>query len=80
MLFYFFNVYLFLREIDQAWAGKGQREGDTESEVGSRLWAAIEPHTGLKPTNWEIMTWPKVGHLTNWVTQVPCSLLLNSNP
>ena len=30
----FFNVYLFLR---QSTTGEGQREGDTESETGSRF-------------------------------------------
>ena len=38
---------------------KGQRErhGVTESEAGSSLRAvSTEPHTGLKPTNCEIMT------------------------
>ena len=34
-----------------------EREGDTESEAGSRLPAvSTEPDTGLKPTNHEIMT------------------------
>ena len=34
----FFNVYLFLRDRDRAQAGGGtEREGDTESQAGSRL-------------------------------------------
>ena len=34
-----------------------EREGDTESEAGSRLRAgSTEPNTGLEPTNREIMT------------------------
>ena len=37
--------------------GGAEREGDTESEAGSRLQAVnIEPDAGLKPTNCEIMT------------------------
>ena len=37
--------------------GEGQREGDSESEAGSRLQAVrTEPDTGLEPTNHEIMT------------------------
>ena len=37
--------------------GEGQREGDTESEAGSRLWAiSTEPDAGLEPMNHEIMT------------------------
>ena len=34
----FFNVYLFLRERDRG-GGGAKREGDTESEAGSRLQA-----------------------------------------
>ena len=53
-----FNVYyVFLRETDRAQAGEGQREGDTESEAGSRLRAvSAEPDAGLEPTSREIMT------------------------
>ena len=37
--------------------GRAEREGDTESEAGSRLQAvSTEPDAGLKPTNHEIMT------------------------
>ena len=44
--------------------GEGQREGDTESEAGSRLRAvSTEPDGGLEPTNWEIMTRAEVGTL-----------------
>ena len=36
--FFFFNVYLFERERDRVQAGEvAEREGDTESEAGSRL-------------------------------------------
>ena len=52
--------------------GGSQREGDTESETGSRLWAvSTEPDAGLKPTDREIMTWAEVRRLTDWATQVP---------
>ena len=51
------NVYLFLRETECKGGGKAQRERDTESEVGSRLWAVhTEPDMGLELTNYEIMT------------------------
>ena len=37
--------------------GEGQREGDTESEIGFRLQAvSTEPDAGLELTSWEIMT------------------------
>ena len=37
--------------------GEGQREGDTESETGSRLQTvSTEPDVGLELTDWEIMT------------------------
>ena len=49
-----------------------EREGDTESEAGSRLWAvSTEPNVGLKLTDHEIMTWAEVGRITDWATQAP---------
>ena len=37
--------------------GGAEREGDTESNAGSKLQAdSTEPNTGLKVTNLEIMT------------------------
>ena len=47
--------------------GGAEREGDTESEAGSRLWAVItEPDMGLELGNREITTWAAVEHLTDW--------------
>ena len=52
--------------------GGAEREGDTESETGSRLWAiSPEPDAGLELTDREIVTWAEVGHLTDWATQAP---------
>ena len=49
--------YLFLRERDRILAGVGQREGDTESEAGSRLRAVgTELDAGLELTSREIVT------------------------
>ena len=57
---------------DRVQAAMGQTEGDTESEAGSRLWAVSpEPDTGLELTNRDIMTWAKVGCLTDWAIQAP---------
>ena len=43
-----------------------EREGDTESETGSRLRAVSqEPDVGLELTNCEIMMLAKVGHSTD---------------
>ena len=57
-------------EIQSVSGGGAEREGDRESEAGSRLWAvSTEPDAGLKVTNHEIMAWAKVGHLTGWATQ-----------
>ena len=37
--------------------GGAEREGDTESKAGSRLWAvSIEPDAGLELTDHKIMT------------------------
>ena len=43
----------FERERKKVQAGKGQREGETESQVGPAL---TVPNVGLKLTNCEIMT------------------------
>ena len=52
--------------------GGAEREGDTESETGSRLWAiGPEPDAGLELTDREIVTWTEVGRLTDWATQAP---------
>ena len=55
------------------WAGEGaEREGDTESEAGSRLCIVSTEHgVELKPTNCEIMTGAELGCLTDWATQAP---------
>ena len=46
--------------------GEAEREGDTESEAGSRLRAvSIEPDAGLEPINREIMTWAEVVRSAN---------------
>ena len=51
------NVYLFLRERESVSRGGTEREGDTESEAGSRLQAvSTELNVGLKLTNPKIMT------------------------
>ena len=76
----FFLMFIFDRERDRAWVGKGQREreGDTESETGSRLRAvSTEPDAGLELTDREIMTWAEVRCSTDWATQAPLYLFYN---
>ena len=74
---FFFNVYFWRRERQRASRGRGEREGDTKSEAGSRLSAvSTEPNAGLEPTNCEIMTWAKVRRLTDWATQAPHGYLV----
>ena len=47
---FFFLMFIFERERDRE-LGKGQREGDTESEAGSRLRSvSTEPDAGLEHT------------------------------
>ena len=49
-----------------------EREGDTESETGSGLWAvSTEPDAGLELTDREILTWAEVRRSTDWATQAP---------
>ena len=68
----FFLMFIFEAERQSVNGGGAEREGDTESEAGSRLWAVgTEPDVGLELTNREIMTWAQVGRLTDWATQVP---------
>ena len=60
--FIFFNVCLFLRqrETEHERGRVRDREGDTESETGSRLWAvSTEPDAGLELSDCEIVTWLK---------------------
>ena len=74
----------FLRERASTSRGGAEREGDTESEAVSRLWAvSTKPESGLELTNHEIMTWAEVRCLTNWATQAPqnagCFLKIRRN-
>ena len=74
VFFIFFNVSLFLKgRHRQSMSGGGaESEGDTASEAGSRLWAvSTQPVMGLKLPNRDIITWAKVGRLTNWAIQTP---------
>ena len=65
-------IYFWDRERQSMSGGGAEREGDTESEAGSRLWAvSTEPDDGLKLTSHEIMTWADIGRSTDWVTQAP---------
>ena len=53
-----------------------ERDGDTESEADSGLWAvSTQPNAGLELTSHEIMSWAKVGHSTDRATQAPLVLL-----
>ena len=46
--------------------GGAEREGDTESEAGSRLWAiSPEPNAGLELAGCEMVTRAEVGRLTD---------------
>ena len=66
-------MFIFERERDSMNGGGEDRERDTESEAGSRLWAvSTEPNAGLELMNCDIMTWAEVGHSTHWTTQAPC--------
>ena len=63
------------RERERARAGEGQSERETQNPKqapGSEL--SAQPDTRLKPMNYGVMTWAKVGCLTDWATQVPLSI------
>ena len=58
----FFSAFIYFgdRERQSMNGGGAEREGDTESETGSRLRAiSPEPDAGLEPTDREIVTWLK---------------------
>ena len=60
------------KERENVSRGGAETEGDTESEAGPRLRAvSTGPHAGLELMSCEIVTWAKVGHLTDWATQGP---------
>ena len=80
MLAHFIFFFIFLTFIyisrDSVSGGGAEREGDTESVEGSRLWTdSTEPDAGLKLTDREIMSWAEVRRLTDWATQVPLHTL-----
>ena len=53
------------------------REGDTESNAGSRLQdVSTEPDVGLELTNGEIVTWAEVLRATDWAIQAPLVFFL----
>ena len=59
-----------------SWGGV-EREGDTESEAGSRLLTvSTKPDVGLEPANHKIMTWAGVGCLTDQATRHSSATLL----
>ena len=65
-------MFISEKEKQSVSGGRAEREGDTESEAGSRLWAvSTEPDSGLELADRKIMTWAEVGRLTDWATQAP---------
>ena len=74
--FFLMFIYFWRRERQSVSRGGSEREGDTESEAGSRLWdVSTEPHTWLELMNPEVMTWADVRHLTDWAFQPPQCLI-----
>ena len=66
--FFFQLMFIYFWERE----GGTERQGDTESEAGSKVWALrTEPDVGLELTNREIKIWAEVRCLTNWDTQAP---------
>ena len=70
--FFLMFTYFWERQRQNASGLGAEREGDTESEAGSSLWAvSIEPNAGLKLTSCEITARAEVGRSTDWATQAP---------
>ena len=73
-------MFIFERE-RECKSGRGRERGRHRSKAGSRLQAvSTEPDVGLELTSREIMTWAKVGHLTDWAIQVPPAKVLILQP
>ena len=58
--------------------GKGRQMGRLRIQSGFRA-DSRDPDVGLELTNHEIMTWAKVGYLTDWATQAPLRFFYNKN-
>ena len=74
-------LFIFETKRNSMSRGRAEREEDSESEAGSRLWAvSTEADTRLELTDCEIMTWAEVRRLTNWATPVPqlCPTLMQA--
>ena len=57
---FFLHLFIFERQRQSTSGGGTEREGDTESEAGSRLRAvSTEPDAGFELTDREIVTWLK---------------------
>ena len=67
LVLYYKIVLMFIVETERetgANRGGSEREGDTEAEAGSRVWAvSTEPNMGLELPTREIMTWAEIGRL-----------------
>ena len=60
-IFKFLKMFIYFWERDSMSGEGAEREGDTESETGSRIWAVnTEPDSGLELMSHEIMTWAKL--------------------
>ena len=68
-----FLLFIYFWERDRTWVGGGaEREGDTESEAGSRLSAvSTELDSGLELRSCELLTWAEVRHSIDWARQPP---------
>ena len=69
-------MFIYFWDRDRARGGGAEREGDTESEAGSRLQTvSTEPDVWLELMNGEIMTRAEVSRLTDGATQAPQVLM-----
>ena len=63
-------MFIYFWERESMSRGGEEREGDTESKAGSRLWAvSTEPNAELEHMNYEIMSQSQI---LNWLSH-PCA-------
>ena len=76
------SLFIYFWGKERAHKPRRDRERARERIPSGLHTVSTEPDVGLDPTNCETMTWAKlrVGHLTDWATQVPWEPLLNWSP
>ena len=78
-MFVFFTflsfVYFWETESISRRGAERKRERERQNPKQAPGSVSAEPNTGREPAEHEIMAWAKVGHLSDWATQAPQTLI-----